>query len=147
MGKYKVLKKLGQGSYGTVFLVQDSKDGRLFVMKKITVSGMTQSEIEDCKREIQILSMLKHPNIIGYQRSFIRRGALCIVMNFADNGDLHHLIHKQRRLAKSMPDGSIEASFNEEFVLDTFTQVALGLRHMHRHKILHRDLKTQVGLT
>eukprot|EP00474_Spongospora_subterranea_P008976 CRZ09434.1 hypothetical protein [Spongospora subterranea] len=138
MGKYKVLQKLGQGSYGTVFLVHDSKDGRLFVMKKITVSGMSANELVDCKREIQILAMLKHPNIIGYQRSFVRRGALCIVMDYADNGDLHRMIHKQRKVRKAGGPG-----FPETLVLDLLVQVALGLRHIHQHKILHRDLKTQ----
>ncbi|CEO95632.1 unnamed protein product (mitochondrion) [Plasmodiophora brassicae] len=139
MGKYKVLKKLGQGSYGTVFLVQDEKDGRLFVMKKINVAGMSQNELVDCKREIQILSMLKHPNIIGYQRSFVRRGALCIVMDYADNSDLHRLIHRQKKVRKTGGFGYLP----EDQVIDLLTQVALGLRHIHQHKILHRDLKTQ----
>jgi NIMA (never in mitosis gene a)-related kinase len=134
MGKYKVVKKLGQGSYGTVYLVQDSKDNQFFVMKKITVSGMGEQELADCKKEIQILSVMKHPNIIRYKRSFVRRGALCIVMEYADGGDLHQLIRQQRHAGKYLQEGQI---------LDWFTQACLGLKHVHDHKILHRDLKTQ----
>jgi NIMA (never in mitosis gene a)-related kinase len=134
MGKYKVVKKLGQGSYGTVYLVQDSKDNQYFVMKKITVSGMGEQELADCKKEIQILSVMKHPNIIRYKRSFVRRGALCIVMEFADGGDLHQLIRQQRHAGKYLAESQI---------LDWFTQACLGLKHVHDHKILHRDLKTQ----
>eukprot|EP00475_Leptophrys_vorax_P007174 TRINITY_DN14548_c0_g1_i1.p1 TRINITY_DN14548_c0_g1~~TRINITY_DN14548_c0_g1_i1.p1 ORF type:complete len:455 (-),score=108.70 TRINITY_DN14548_c0_g1_i1:84-1448(-) len=134
MGKYKVVKKLGQGSYGTVYLVQDSKDNQYFVMKKITVSGMGEQELADCKKEIQILSVMKHPNIIRYKRSFVRRGALCIVMEYADGGDLHQLIRQQRHAGKYLPESQI---------LDWFTQACLGLKHVHDHKILHRDLKTQ----
>jgi NIMA (never in mitosis gene a)-related kinase len=134
MGKYKVVKKLGQGSYGTVYLVQDSKDGQQFVMKKITVSGMSDSEHADCKKEIQILAMMKHPNVIRYKRSFVRRGALCIVMEFADGGDLHQLIRQQRHAGKYLAENQI---------LDWFVQACLGLKHVHMHKILHRDLKTQ----
>jgi len=134
MGKYKVVKKLGQGSYGTVYLVQDSKDDKLFVMKKITVSGMSEQELADCKKEIQILSVLKHPFIVKYKRSFVRRGALCIVMEYADGGDLHARIKEARTESKY---------FDEDTVLDWFTQACLGLKHVHDHHILHRDLKTQ----
>lgn len=134
MGKYKVLKKLGQGSYGTVYLVQDSRDGENFVMKKITVSGMTEQELADCKKEIQILSVMDHPCIVKYKRSFVRRGALCIVMEYADGGDLHAMI-KSHREAKE--------HFDEDQILNWFTQACLGLKHVHDHKILHRDLKTQ----
>lgn len=129
-----MISKLGQGSYGTVYLVQDTKDGERFVMKKITVSGMSESELSDCKKEIQILSLMNHPNIVRYKRSFVRRGALCIVMEFADGGDLHAKIKANRKAGSHLP---------EDLILDMFTQTALGLKHVHDQKILHRDLKTQ----
>jgi len=103
-------------------------------MKKITVSGMSEQELADTKKEILILSVMKHPNIVRYKRSFVRRGALCIVMEYADGGDLHHMIKQQRHLGKHFDEGQI---------LDWFTQACLGLKHVHDHKILHRDLKTQ----
>lgn len=59
---------------------------------------------------------------------------LCIVMDFADGGDLYTKI-KERKTLKSL--------WPEPEVLDLFVQICLALKHVHDRRILHRDLKTQ----
>jgi serine/threonine protein kinase len=135
MGKLRVEKKLGQGSYGSVYLVFDSKAEKHYVMKRIKVKGLQETELLDCKREIEILSVLKHPNIIRYQRSFVAKGSLCIVMDYAEKGDLYVQVKEQKKVGEY---------FREEQVLNWFVQACLGLQHIHSHKILHRDIKTKV---
>lgn len=61
--------------------------------------------------------MLQHPNMIGYQRSFVRRGSLCIVTDFADNGDLHRMIHRQRKHIKAGDGGYIPHPYLYAFKL------------------------------
>jgi len=70
----------------------------------------------------------------SYRESFIDAGQLCIVMDYADGGDLCKRIKQQKQSGKS---------FSEEQVLRWFTQALLALRYMHEKHILHRDLKTQ----
>jgi serine/threonine protein kinase len=135
MGNLRVEKKLGQGSYGSVYLAYDSRADKYFVMKRIKVKGMTENEIMDCKREIEILSMLKHPNIIRYKRSFLAKGSLCILMDFAEKGDLYQIVKEQKKTQKY---------FEEDVVMNWFVQSCLGLQHIHSQKILHRDIKTKV---
>ena len=59
---------------------------------------------------------------------------LCIVMEYADGGDLYHRIKEQKKIGKLWP---------EDQILDWFIQICLGVKHIHDRKILHRDLKSQ----
>jgi NIMA (never in mitosis gene a)-related kinase 1/4/5 len=56
---------------------------------------------------------------------------MCIVMDFADDGDLQNKIKLQR------------GHFDEMMILDWFVQICLGMKHLHDRKILHRDIKSQ----
>ena len=59
---------------------------------------------------------------------------LCIVMDYADGGDLYTKINERKKLGVLWP---------ESFILDLFVQICLALKHVHDRRILHRDLKTQ----
>jgi serine/threonine protein kinase len=59
---------------------------------------------------------------------------LCIVMEYADGGDLYNRIKEQKKIGKLWP---------EDQILDWFIQICLGVKHIHDRKILHRDLKSQ----
>ena len=61
-----------------------------------------------------------------------KKGKLCIVMDFADGGDLAKVLREQRG-----------QHFSESQILDWFTQICLAMKHVHDRKILHRDLKSQ----
>ena len=130
MRDYTVVKKLGAGSFGTVMLVE--KDGKQYCMKKVDVRRMTQKERQAAKDEAKILHRLEHPNIVQYVEQFIDGGTLCIVMELAEDGDLHARLKNQR--GKLLPEATI---------LDWFVQICLALQHCHQQNILHRDIKTQ----
>jgi len=134
MDGYDPLRVLGEGSFGKVYLMRDKKARALVCVKVIKLRNIPRKEREACKKEVDLLRRLNHPNICGYRGSFMSRNkdSLCIVMEFCDGGDLSDVIKKAgRRL------------FREEKVLHYFVQMALGLHYMHERRILHRDLKTQ----
>ncbi|CAB1108472.1 unnamed protein product [Ectocarpus sp. CCAP 1310/34] len=90
---------------------------------------------EKASKEATLLAKLKHPNIVGFWESFFHgasRDVLCIVMDYADGGDLSSCLSRR--------NGRL---IDEEIVLDWFVQTTLALKHIHDRKILHRDLKTQ----
>ena len=96
---------------------------------------MTEQERKETQLEARILEKLDHPNIIRFREVFIAlrpRFTLNIVTDFADGGDLQMKIKSQK--------GKL---FNENQILDWFTQICLALKHIHDKKILHRDLKSQ----
>ncbi|XP_033469655.2 serine/threonine-protein kinase Nek5 [Epinephelus lanceolatus] len=134
MNNYEVIRQIGEGAFGKAFLVQDRGGGgdRQCVVKQINLRKMSAREKEGSKKEVTLLSKMKHPNIVTFISSFQERGSLYIVMEFCDGGDLMKKINMQRGVF-----------FTEQQVVDWFVQICLGLKHIHDRKILHRDIKAQ----
>lgn len=92
---------------------------------------MSERERQDTLKEAKILEKLNHPNIVRFREVYkTKKGLMCIVMDYADGGDLAKRITQQRG-----------RYFAESQIIDWFTQICLGLKHVHDRKILHRDIK------
>jgi len=133
MKSYSKIKDIGTGSYGKAVLVKNTENAK-FVIKKINIAPLSSKEKKDAINEVQVLSTLRHPYIVQYMESFIEDGVLCIVMDYCENGDLFNLIQKTRRA---------KLNFSENQIIRWFTQMALAIKYMHEHHVLHRDLKSQ----
>ncbi len=80
---------LGKGAYGKAYLVECTTDNSTCVIKQIDMNEMSASEQRECVKEARILESLQHPNIISFREVFSTKGGkLCIVMEYADGGDL-----------------------------------------------------------
>jgi len=132
MENYEKIKTIGRGAYGTVYLCRRISDGCLFIIKQIPVEEMSREERQAAMNEVQVLSMLKHPNIIAYSESFFEEKALMIVMEYAQGGTMYNLIEERK--------GKL---IDEDEIIRLFVQIALAIHHVHQRSILHRDLKTQ----
>ena len=86
-----------------------------------------------CFQEAKIIKALNHPFIVKHFDSFMTQDEkLCIVMEFADSGDLTSkikLCHQRRK------------RLTENDILNIITQILLGIKHVHDRKVIHRDLK------
>ena len=135
MENYKKVTTIGKGSFGYAVLVRHKKEQKNFyVMKVINIQKMKPKQQEEAMNEIKVLKSLNNPFIIKYKESFLHQNFLCIVMNYADGGDLYHLIKKKKEQKQYIP---------ESLIKKIFTQICISLLHVHKKKILHRDLKTQ----
>ena len=86
-------------------------------------------------KEVEIMRDLKHQFIIRYYESFIDAdNNLCIVMEFAENGELEQYLNRRKQQGQPL---------SQDEVLEWFIQLCLGLKHIHDHRILHRDLKCE----
>jgi NIMA (never in mitosis gene a)-related kinase len=132
VGAYTKGKFLSKGAFGQAFLAKCKGSHKEFVIKMVDISCCDHKERESARKECTILSRLKHPNIIEYRESFEEKGQLCIVMAYADGGDLSARLKAQ--------GGKL---LNEDQIADWFVQICLALKHLHDRKILHRDLKSQ----
>ena len=131
---YKVIKLLGEGSFGKAFLCKNESNDTICVIKQITIEDMNEKEKDDVYNEAQILGKLDHQNIIKLFEVFDSKKpkhTLNIVTEYADGGDLSEKIKSQNN-----------KPFTESEILDYFTQICLALKHIHEKKIIHRDLKS-----
>ena len=139
---YKKVQTLGVGSFGTAYLVECQSDKALAVIKQIDIQTMNEDERKETLREAKILEVLNHPNIVRFREVYkTKKGKLCIVMDYADGGDLQGKIKEKYKL-REKTGGQLQY-WDEDHVLNWFTQICLALKHVHDRKILHRDLKSQ----
>ncbi|XP_030358006.1 serine/threonine-protein kinase Nek4 isoform X2 [Strigops habroptila] len=133
LAAYCFLRAVGKGSYGEVSLVRHRQDSKQYVIKRLNLKNASNRERKAAEQEAQLLSQLKHPNIVTYRESWQGEdGLLYIVMGFCEGGDLYHKLKEQK--GKLLPENQ---------VVEWFVQIAMALQYLHEKHILHRDLKTQ----
>ncbi|XP_050978439.1 serine/threonine-protein kinase Nek4 isoform X1 [Labeo rohita] len=133
MDSYLFVRVVGKGSYGEVNLVRHRSDRKQYVIKKLNLRTSSRRERRAAEQEAQLLSQLKHPNIVTYRESWEGEDCqLYIVMGFCEGGDLYHRLKQQK--GELLP---------ERQVVEWFVQIAMALQYLHEKHILHRDLKTQ----
>ncbi|CAK6442894.1 unnamed protein product [Pipistrellus nathusii] len=131
MDGYSVLRVIGEGSFGRALLVRQESSNRMFAMKEIRLSK-SFSDTQNSRKEAVLLAKMKHPNIVAFTESFEAEGHLYIVMEYCDGGDLMQKIKHQK--------GKL---FPEDMILNWFTQMCLGVNHIHKKHVLHRDIKSK----
>nr|XP_028577922.1 serine/threonine-protein kinase Nek5-like isoform X3 [Podarcis muralis] len=132
MDEYEVIKMIGEGSFGKVFLAKGKDNNQPCVIKEVNLTKMPRKEKESSQKEVAVLSKMKHPNIVAFYTAFQENNKLYIIMEYCDGGDLMKRIILQRGVL-----------FDEDKILSWFVQISLGLKHIHDRKILHRDVKAQ----
>ena len=135
MKNFELISKLGEGSYSTVYKVRRKADLKMYALKKVKLKNLSEKEKQNALNEIRILASIKSDHIISYKEAFIdeKEKSLCLVMEFANKGDLFQKITYYKQMQKS---------FDEIEIWNMFIQILKGLKCLHDLKILHRDLKS-----
>ena len=128
-------KVLGKGSFGSVYLVRRKRDNKIYALKSVYMEKLNKKEQENSVNEVRILASVNHPNVIGYKEAFWddSGSTLNIVMEYADDGDLHTKIERMEK------EGGL---FSEDLIWSYSIQMIEGLKALHDKKIMHRDLKS-----
>ncbi len=92
--EFRILKKIGQGSFGKVYKVLRLKDNQKYAMKTINISNMDKKSILNTMNEIRILSSIENENICGYKEAFLSKNSkeMNIIMEYIGGGDLSQKI-------------------------------------------------------
>ena len=137
MNQFKIIHKLGEGSFGIVYKVVRKTDHKQYALKQINLQKMGYEEKNNALNEVRLLASLNHPHVVKFLEAFpVHSGnyisKLCIVMEFADGGDLSSRIKECKRR-------------NRRISLKTLwkyaTQLTDALQYLHSHNIMHRDIK------
>uniref|UniRef100_A0A915CUX8 Aurora kinase n=1 Tax=Ditylenchus dipsaci TaxID=166011 RepID=A0A915CUX8_9BILA len=129
--RFEITAKLGSGTYGKVSLAYDHKMEREVAVKLIKKSAIeNKQDLVRIRREIRIMSMLKHPNVIQIYEVFENKDKIILVMEYASGGELYDYVSK----FGSLPESEARRIFR---------QITSAVLYCHKHKVAHRDLKLE----
>ncbi len=128
LGDYRVTDFVGAGGMGEVYRAVHARVGHAVALKVLTETE-DQTDIRRFLEEARIQSQLHHPNIVTFHDYFEWRGCACIVMEYVDGQTLADRI----RFVGPLP--AAEA-------LAIFRAVVETIAYVHRHRIIHRDIKS-----
>ena len=134
VGTFTLLRSLGKGSFGEVYLTQKAGRNGFFATKKIDLTLMlVDDNLNSLNNEIKILKVINNPYLVRLEDLMRTSNHIYIVMEYCNGGDLSKCLKKYIKMNKK--------PFSEEIVQYLMRQIITGLRLLHSKKILHRDLK------
>ncbi|CAL8466918.1 g6454 [Coccomyxa elongata] len=128
--KYTLGEELGRGAYGQVFKGTDVRTGELVAIKQMSLSGISQDNLQGIMGEIDLLKNLNHRNIVKYVGSFKTRTHLYIILEYMEKGSLSDVIRPSKF-----------GAFPEPLVAVYIGHVLQGLAYLHQQGVVHRDIK------
>ena len=135
MDNFEIICKLGSGGFSKVYKVKRKIDNQIYALKKVQILNLSEKQKLSSLNEIRVLASIKNKYIINYKEAFIdeKDCTLCLVMEYADKGDLEKRIKEQKEKGKY---------FNEKDIWKVFIQIVNGLKSLHDQGIMHRDIKS-----
>ncbi|KAJ1297242.1 hypothetical protein BS78_01G362700 [Paspalum vaginatum] len=122
--------ELGRGGFGTVYKTT-LRDGQPVAIKKLTVSSLVKSQVE-FEREVKMLGKLRHRNLVALRGYYWTPSLQLLIYEFVSGGNLHKQLHELSTTNC--------LSWKERF--DIVLSIARSLAHLHRHDIIHYNLKS-----
>ncbi|KAG7019331.1 Serine/threonine-protein kinase D6PKL2 [Cucurbita argyrosperma subsp. argyrosperma] len=133
LGHFRLLKRLGCGDIGSVYLSELSGTKCYFAMKVMDKGSLaSRKKLLRAQTEREILQSLDHPFLPTLYTHFETDKFSCLVMEFCPGGDLHTL--RQRQPGKHFPEQAVKFYVAE---------VLLALEYLHMLGIIYRDLKPE----
>lgn len=128
---FELLRVIGQGSFGKVFLAKLKDTGKIYAMKVLYKKNIIEmDQLEHTKTEKLILQHINHPFIVSLEFAFQTPDKLYFVMEFMKGGDLFTYISKVKKVSES--DAKFYAA-----------SAAVALGHLHKSNFIYRDLKPE----
>ncbi|XP_055599244.1 MAPK/MAK/MRK overlapping kinase-like [Uranotaenia lowii] len=132
LADYKILEKIGEGSFSEVYQIRQRRTGLHYAAKKLNKLYKTSAEALECS-EIQVMKVLDyHPNVVSFVDILHDEinGTLTLIMELMDMSMYDYIKNRKRCLS-------------EKRVKRFLYQIVCGLNHLHRNGIFHRDIKPE----
>jgi cyclin-dependent kinase len=129
--KYIRTSKLGEGTYGVVYRAKDQKGQEIYALKKIRLQAEEEGIPSTAIREISLLKELAHINIVKLYEVLHNPKKLTLVFEYVE--------HDLKKVIDSTNGKGLDMHLVKSFLY----QLLRGVDHIHKNKVLHRDLKPQ----
>lgn len=128
---FEVLKALGKGYFGRVFLVEKKDNKELYALKVISkLDIIKRNFFENLKNEKKIMEQIKNPFVVNLEYCFASPSYVFFAMKFKQGGELYHHLRKATR-------------FPEPTTKFYAAQILSGLAYLHSLNIMYRDMKPE----
>ena len=128
---FEIGKPLGKGKFGRVYLAKERSTGFVCALKVLHKSELQQGKVEkQVRREIEIHSNLRHPNILRFYGHFHDSKRVFLILEFAGKGELYKHLRRENR-------------FPEWKAAQYIAQMAAALKYLHKKHVMHRDIKPE----
>ena len=138
-GRYLYVCSLGSGSFGKVLKAKDTESDELVAVKILKYKGIVIKDSDQQRKEVEILTLLKHENIVRIKDNFeykkwLRVRGIAIVMELCPKGSLSEVLKGPMRERRSV---------SEEERFEWYMQLMSALAHIHSMHVAHRDIKPE----
>lgn len=132
LGMFEIGRPLGKGKFGRVYLARERSTNFICALKVLYKSELQQGTgvEKQVRREIEIQSNLRHPNILKLYGHFHDSKRIFLILEFAGKGELYKHLRRENR-------------FPEWKAAQYIAQMASALRYLHRKHVIHRDIKPE----
>ena len=128
---FDIGKPLGKGKFGSVYLAREKKSKYIVALKVLHKTQLCASHVEhQLRREIEIQSHLRHPNILRLYGYFYDNTRVFLILEYAAMGELYKELQRQKR-------------FSERRSATYIASLARALIYCHKKHVIHRDIKPE----
>ncbi|KAI8877579.1 Pkinase-domain-containing protein [Backusella circina FSU 941] len=130
---YDKIRTIGAGASASVYSAMFKPTQSIVAIKVVDLeeSNMEDSKLEALRKEIQIMTLSRHPHLLEVFQSFVSLSHLYIITPIMTAGSCHDLLVKEH-----------EMGLEESIVACILKQVSLGLEYLHDNELIHRDIKS-----
>ncbi|XP_064420886.1 MAP/microtubule affinity-regulating kinase 3a isoform X10 [Latimeria chalumnae] len=130
IGNYRLLKTIGKGNFAKVKLARHILTGREVAIKIIDKTQLNPTSLQKLFREVRIMKILNHPNIVKLFEVIETEKTLYLVMEYASGGEVFDYLVAHGRM-------------KEKEARAKFRQIVSAVQYCHQKYIVHRDLKAE----
>ncbi|KAM3594082.1 uncharacterized protein V6R79_001910 [Siganus canaliculatus] len=130
VGNYRLLKTIGKGNFAKVKLARHIFTGREVAIKIIDKTQLNPNSLQKLFREVRIMKILNHPNIVKLFEVIETERTLYLVMEYASGGEVFDYLVAHGRM-------------KEKEARAKFRQIVSAVQYCHQKHIVHRDLKAE----
>ena len=129
--EWRLGDQIGSGAHGVVYRGLNQQTGALIAVKQIPIDGVTEAQIAIVlQREVDILTDITHPNVVRYFGMEVRNNFLHLMTEYVSGGSIADQLQQF-------------GPMNEGLTKRHTHQILVGLRFLHSHGVVHRDIKGQ----
>lgn len=130
VGKYRIIREIGRGGQGKVYLAEDTQLGRQAALKTVTAGALfTQSAMRRFKNEARAVANVRSPNIVQLYEVFEEQGVPFLAMEYVEGDTLLANVNK--------------GILSHRDIVEIIAQCGEAMGEAHRRGLIHRDLKPQ----